>query len=102
MALKINKRVNVCTVRIDDELTIFKVAEYRPKLLAAAQGMKKLKVDLRGTTEVDTAGVQLLLALEKQLITTDNEFELVEPSAAVDNVLKTLNLAEHFTGAANR
>jgi anti-anti-sigma factor len=48
-------------LRIDGELTIYRAQELMRPLVDAAAHATPGGIDLRGVTEIDTAGVQLLL-----------------------------------------
>jgi anti-sigma B factor antagonist len=50
------------TLRIEGELTIFRAMELKPALLPVPP---LTEIDLSGVTEIDTAGVQLLMLAKK-------------------------------------
>jgi len=52
-------------VDLDGELTIQTAAEEFPRLLAAVEKDTTVRVGLAGVTEMDTAGLQLLLAVRR-------------------------------------
>jgi anti-anti-sigma regulatory factor len=54
------------------------------------------EVDLSGVSELDTAGVQLLMMAKKAAMAEQREFHLVGHSAAVIEVFDLLNLAAFF------
>lgn len=54
------------TLDIDGELAVFTVHALKERLMAALDGAQPLDVDLSGVTEVDGAGLQLLVALRKE------------------------------------
>ncbi len=79
------------------ELTIVRAAELKQLLLSAAA---PLQIDLSAVTEIDTAGVQLLLLTQKQASNGQAPPRLVRHSAAVLEVFKLLNLEVHFAHLA--
>jgi anti-anti-sigma regulatory factor len=81
------------TLRIEGELTIFRAMDLKPALLS---NPSLTEVDLSGVSELDTAGVQLLMMAKKTAIADKREFHLVGHSAAVLEVFDLLNLAAHF------
>jgi len=83
-------------LRIDGEMTIYRATELKQVLLAALNQTVELEVDLAGVTEIDTAGVQILLLLKRQALATQRKLHLVAHSPAVLEVLEMLNLAAHF------
>jgi anti-anti-sigma factor len=86
---------------IDGELTIYRAAELRATLQAALEAARTaesdLALDLAGVTEMDSAGVQLLLAAQKSLQARSHDLHLVAPSEAVVEVLDFLNLSDHLS-----
>ena len=80
-------------LHIEGELTIFRARELKPVLLAAPQ---PLEIDLSGVTEIDTAGVQLLMLAKKTAQAAQSELRLVAHSPAVIEVFELLNLAAFF------
>ena len=81
---------------IEGEFSIYRVAELRQMLLAALQAGGAVEVNLAGVTEMDSAGVQLLMSARKSLQAVGCELRLVEHSPAVMEVFDTLDLAAHF------
>jgi anti-sigma B factor antagonist len=54
------------------------------------------ELDLSGVTEMDCAGVQLLLAARRSTDESGRELRVAGRSPAVAEVLGTLQLASHF------
>lgn len=54
-------------LKIEGELTVFTVHELKSRLLAALGEGQPLQIDLGGVSEVDGAGIQLLLAIPPQV-----------------------------------
>lgn len=80
------------TLRIEEEMTIWRAAELRQQLQAALAGGAPLALDLSAVTEVDTSGVQLLLAAAATARQRATELRLVAPSAALRDTLGLLGL----------
>lgn len=53
---------------IEGELTIYRAAELKDALLAAVNHSPVLEVDLAGVTDIDTAGVQLLMLAKRSAL----------------------------------
>lgn len=86
---------------LDGELTIYRAAELRAALLAALEAGPALALDLSGCTEIDCAGVQLLLAAQRSAAEAGGAVRLQARSEAVDDALATLGLAERFAVEAS-
>ena len=80
-------------LRLSGELTIFRAAELMPVLLASPAPQE---IDLSGVTELDTAGLQLLMQAKKKALAAKRELRLVAHSPAVIEVFELLNVAPFF------
>jgi anti-anti-sigma factor len=85
-------------VRIEGEFTIYRAAELKPALLAAGSG--PLDLDLAAVTEIDTAGVQLLLLAQREAQAVSRPFRLLAASPPVHEALALLRLAQRFPVAS--
>jgi anti-anti-sigma regulatory factor len=76
------------------ELTIYTAGETRPQWLAwlTADDAESLQVDASGVTEVDAAGVQLLVALDRALQAQQRRLLLDRPSPALRGACERLGL----------
>jgi len=84
------------SMSIEGELTIYRAAELCASLKAALAGGGDLEVSLASVTEIDSAGVQLLMAAKKTAQSAQRELRLVGHSPAVLEVFETLDLAALF------
>ena len=80
-------------LRLQGELTIYRAAELKQALLAEPA---PIEIDLSGVTDIDTAGVQLLMLAKRVAQTEKRELRLVAHSQAVSEVFELLNLAAYF------
>lgn len=84
------------TLRIEGELTIYRAEELKQVLLGTTADSAPLELDLSAVTEIDTAGVQLLMLAKKTALAQQRELRLVAHSPAVTDVFELLNLAAFF------
>jgi anti-anti-sigma regulatory factor len=80
-------------LRIEGELTIFRAMELKPVMLADPLPEE---IDLSGVTELDTAGVQLLMLVKRAAVEQQRELRLVGHSPAVMEVFELMNVAAYF------
>lgn len=86
------------TLRLDGELTIYCAQETHRQLLqtladqASEGGPQALEIDLSGVSEIDTAGVQLLLTMLRYAGAHGVDTRLVRESAAVAETMALLSL----------
>jgi anti-anti-sigma factor len=74
-------------------LTIFRAAELQGVLMADPAPQE---IDLSGVTEMDSAGLQLLMAAKQAASAKQCTLRLVAHSAAVIEVFELLNVAAYF------
>ena len=76
------------------ELSIYTAGETRTAWLAwlAEHGEGPLAVDAAPVTEVDAAGVQLIVALSRSLAAQQRELRLRDPSPVLRNACERLGL----------
>lgn len=89
-------------LRLDGEISIYRAAELKQTLLAALEapdGAGTLEIDLSGVTELDTAGVQLLMLCKKVAQQKQRELRLAGHSPAVLDVFELFNLGAYFGDA---
>ncbi len=87
------------TFRIDGEFTIYRAAELAPAMKAALDEIAAgsvLEIDLSEVTEMDSAGVQLLMSAKRSADESGRALRMAGLSPAVDDVFRTLRLASHF------
>jgi anti-anti-sigma factor len=81
------------TLRIEGELTIFRAMELKPAMLPTPP---LTDIDLSGVTDLDTAGLQLLMLAKKTAKAEGRELRLLGHSPAVLEVFELLNVAAYF------
>lgn len=87
---------SVMSATFSGNLTIYEVGEYQQQLNSLPQLEGAWRVDLGGVTEIDTAGLQLLMALRQQL---GEQLTMVSHSSAVIELLDLYRLAPFFGDA---
>ncbi len=77
---------------IEGEMTIHRARELRRLFQEEMARSEGIDVDLSRVTELDSAGVQLIVAARKQAFAEGKEMRIVAHSAAVVEVLELLDL----------
>jgi anti-anti-sigma factor len=80
------------TVEIEGELTIHTAAEHRGALLAVIEAEGMLALDLSAVTELDTAGLQLLLLAQREADHLGGRLQITGASRSVLDVLAIAHL----------
>ncbi|GLW29327.1 STAS domain-containing protein [Actinoplanes regularis] len=86
-------------VELRDELTIQTAAVEFPRLLAAVDKNATVRVGLAGVTEMDTAGLQLLLAVRREARRLGGDAEFHDASDAVRAALAIVHLDDKLRPA---
>lgn len=88
-------------IPISGELTIYQVGELKPLIAQAleqcAHDLSPLQLDLAGVTEIDGAGLQLLLATAKSVLGSETALSLHHVPQAVQELFDTYHVANRFT-----
>ena len=80
-------------LRLSGELTIYHAAELKAALLPLADEARALVLDLSGVSDIDSAGLQLLLALRRSLAAQGATVQLAGVSGAVADALALYGMA---------
>ena len=89
----------VTRIAIDGELTIYRAADFKVTVLEALRKSRVLEVDLSGVTELDTAGLQVLMLAKNCAAAEQRELRLLNHSPAVVEIVEMLNLGAFFGDA---
>ncbi|TAN66793.1 MAG: anti-sigma factor antagonist [Methylobacter sp.] len=97
MTAKAKKNDGTLCVSIKDDMTIYNAASLKETLLGYCQpGTHELQLDLSAVTEIDSAGLQLLLLLKTEAQQRGFTLRLLRHSEAVIEVFELLKLSMYF------
>ena len=94
MTVRVHEQAETCHLAIEGEMTIYQAVDHKAALLKPLQDCKEMELDLSAVTELDSAGLQLLLMLKREA--EGKQLRLVNHSQAVFEVLELLNMEQHF------
>jgi len=80
----------------DSDLTIYNALEHKRVLLDALAGVEAVELDLTRVSEIDSAGLQVLLLAKRESLAAGKEMRIVAHSQAVQELLDFLNVASYF------
>jgi anti-anti-sigma factor len=83
-------------VKPEGEMTIYQAVPLKETLLAALREADSVDLDLSGVSEIDSAGLQLLLLAKRESLRSGKTLRVVSHSAATLDVIDTCNLAAYF------
>lgn len=81
------------------EINIYRAAELKTEVLDALRRAPVLEIDLAGVTELDTAGLQVLMLAKRTATEEQRELHLLNHSPAVVDIVEMLNLGAFFGDA---
>lgn len=79
-------------IAIQGDMTIYTASEQKNQLAGYLKPKRELQIDLAAVSEIDSAGLQLLLWLKQEA----GQLSLINHSRAVVEVLELLHLTAHF------
>jgi anti-anti-sigma factor len=81
---------------IEGEMTISRASELKLELLPVYATEKKIEIDLSGVSEIDSSGLQLMVAMKLESIARDIPLSFTGHSSAVQDALELADLAGFF------
>lgn len=87
-------------VVIEGEMTIVNAGLTREQLLEALNSGRTVEVDLSRVNELDSAGLQLMIAARREATAREVPLHFVGHSGAVLDVLHLCNLSDQFDAVA--
>ncbi len=92
MSSQIEATSAVRRLTLQGDLTIHHAAHLKSTLLEALSSAALIEVDVSQVTEIDTAGLQLLLAAKRHASRQARRLKLIEPSPAVLEMIELFAL----------
>ncbi len=96
MSIKIENDEEKTSLCIDGELTIYTAQEYAQTIIASFEDMdtanKNLEIDMTDVEEIDTSGLQLLAAMEKERVDNGCTMQIISASDVVNEALEVSQL----------
>jgi len=97
MKVDSNSPEGLCTLVVEEEMTIYVIEPMKQTITGLLDSYDCFELDLSGVEEIDTAGIQLLFALERELKRRNKTFKLNAVSSEVTKLLNTYGIAERFS-----
>lgn len=83
-------------ISVQDEMSIYSVLEQKNTIYSYIKRDCELQIDLSEVSEIDSAGIQLLMYLKNEANRKKNELSFLNHSQAVVDVVETFNLSSFF------
>ena len=85
-----------CRFAIEGEMTIYNALELKDRLLTHLDQCPHMEIDLSGVSEIDSAGLQLLVMAKNEVTARGKTLSISGHSPAVLEVLDICNLEGFF------
>lgn len=97
MKIERKKSKDTSTLIFEGELTIYNVSQLKDELFADYDKLAdKIALDLQAVSEIDTAGVQLLLFAKKFFTSIHKPIFITKSNESVESVLTALDVDSQF------
>lgn len=97
MKIERKKSKDTSTLIFEGELTIYNVSQLKEELFADYDKLAdKIALDLQAVTDIDTAGVQLLLFAKKFFTAVHKSVFITKSNESVESVLVALDVNTQF------
>ncbi|PCI27862.1 MAG: hypothetical protein COB67_07675 [SAR324 cluster bacterium] len=83
MPLTIKKENQCCTLSFQEEFTIYDVAELKQQITTEVLDQGRVEIDLSDLSELDTSGLQLLIALQQSCRRNKQGFSISKVSPRI-------------------
>ncbi|HEY9051591.1 MAG TPA: STAS domain-containing protein [Gammaproteobacteria bacterium] len=94
--LRIEEKDQNCRAYIEGDMTIYTISELKDRLMPLIEAWKELDINLANVTEIDSAGVQLLMLAKKERAAQNLALTLSEHSNTVLDVFELMDLVAYF------
>ncbi len=88
--------LDLCHLSLDGDMTIYTAEEIHKDISNYLTTPKSLFINLENVEEIDSTGLQILLAVNQHTKEQGHSLILKKPSNAVIDALNLLNLADRF------
>lgn len=96
MDISVKTSDDVCIISVMGDLNIYSSPKFIEELHNAFNGFSKIALDLAGVAELDTAGLQTLVAAKKESAKTNKALKIVNHSSVVIRFIDLLGLVGFF------
>lgn len=97
MSVTLTQKANEpCRFAVEGEMTIYTALELKAPLLATLSQCAEVEIDLAGVSEIDSAGLQLLVMIKQEAKTQNKNLTISGHSPAVLEILDLCQLEGFF------
>lgn len=94
--MRATKKADIKRLPVKEDMTIYHAVAQKRQFLTALKATGHLELDLHGVTELDTAGLQLLMLLKREAGQLGKTLSMIGHGPRVQQILDFCNLASAF------
>lgn len=83
-------------IKLPGDMTIYEAAENKEFFSDVLSGISSLNVNLSNVAEIDSSGIQLMVALKKEAADEEKSISFISHSQAVVDLLDLFDLTSYF------
>lgn len=91
-----NKKIGLCKLTIDEDMTIYAIETLKQGLSEEIDIYERFELNLGAVEEIDSSGIQLLLALRTELMAKKKELKISAMSGPVTKLIESYGVGEAF------
>lgn len=92
-----DRKKGLCKIAADSDMSIYAAAANHESLVQFYPDFNSFEVDLSAVEEIDSSGIQLLLALKHSSVKDGKQMTLNSASSPVSEVMEVLNIKDQFS-----
>jgi anti-sigma B factor antagonist len=96
MPIQIEMKGEACHIAIEGEMTIYVAQELKSELLPIITENDEIEIDLSQVSEIDAAGLQLMLVTKIESVVRGIKLGFINHSASVKEMLELSDLVGFF------
>ena len=96
MPIRAKKKKGISLLYLSGDMNIYTAAALKDELMTHLAQPGEREIDLSDVSEMDSAGLQLLILAKMEAIRTQNILRLTGHSRAVQEVLDLCNMGSYF------
>jgi anti-sigma B factor antagonist len=101
MSISAHRDGDVLNIRVSGEMTIYNARELKKGLATHLFAAKDLVMDLTEVSEMDTAGLQLIVLAMKESMSSGGRFKVASLSRPAERIITLFDMSE-FLGLSGR
>jgi anti-sigma B factor antagonist len=86
----------LCKLSFDEDLTIYSIDALKQEVSEVLDTYDRFELNLASVEEIDSAGIQMLLALRTELGTNNKELKITAVSGVVAKMIEMYEVGDRF------